>query len=158
MMAHNRSRLRVTHRGRISRAPDPRMKIFSRRILITIIAVLIVPQFPLFGHHSFSAEYNITQPIELKGTITTVEWTNPHAFVTIAVEDSDGRFRQWRGEGGALSYLVDSGWTMSMLQQLAKSKNLVVVSGYRARNGTGPANGMWVKAIEVPDGRKLVFN
>ena len=123
-----------------------------------IIALLILPCCPLIAHHSFSAEYNITQPIELKGTITSVEWTNPHAFVTIGVIDSDGKTTEWRGEGGALSLLLETGWTPEMLQHVAKSKNIVVVSGYRARSGTGPANGMWVKAIELPDGRKLVFN
>ena len=134
------------------------MKIFARRRRIAIIALLMIPRCPLFAHHSFSAEYNITQPIELKGTITSVEWTNPHAFVTIAVVDSNGNTREWRGEGGALSYLTDSGWTPEMLQQMTKSKSVVIVSGFRARNGAGQTNGMWVKAIELPDGRRLVFN
>jgi hypothetical protein len=134
------------------------MKLFARRIQIAIIAFLMFPRCPLFAHHSFSAEYNITQPIELKGIITSVEWTNPHAFVTIAVRDSDGKTKEWRGEGGALSLLQDSGWTPEMLQQMAKSKSVVIVSGYRAHNGAGPANRMWVKAIELPDGRKFVFN
>jgi hypothetical protein len=134
------------------------MKLFARRIQIAIIAFLMIPLCPLFAHHSFSAEYNITQPIELKGTITSVEWTNPHAFVTIAVADSDGKTKESRGEGGALSLLQDSGWTPEMLQQVAKSKSVVIVSGYRARSGTSPVNGMWVKAIELPDGRKFVFN
>jgi Family of unknown function (DUF6152) len=123
-----------------------------------IIALLMLPCSSVLAHHSFSAEYNITQPIELKGTVTSVEWTNPHAFVTIAVTDTDGKIKEWRGEGGALSLLLDSGWTPEMLQQIARSKSIVVVSGYRARDGAGPANGMWVKAIELPDGRKLVFN
>ena len=127
-------------------------------IRIAIIALSIIPCRPLLAHHSFSAEYNITRPIDLKGTITSIEWTNPHVFVTIAVPDSEGRIQEWRGEGGALSLLLDSGWTPEMLQQIAKSKSVVVVSGYRAREGTGLTNGMWVKAIELPDGRKLVFN
>lgn len=130
----------------------------AREIRAVFIALLILPCCPLNAHHSFSAEYNITQPIELKGTITSVEWTNPHAFVTIAVIDSDGKTTQWRGEGGALNLLMDSGWTPEMLQQMAKSKAVVIVSGFKARNGPGRENEMWVKAIELPDGRKLVFN
>ena len=134
------------------------MRILTRHTRVGVITLLLIPRFPLFAHHSFSAEYNITQPIELKGTITSVEWTNPHAFVTIAVVDSNGNTREWRGEGAALSYLMDSGWTPEMLQQITMSKSVVIVSGYRARNGAGTVNGMWVKAIELPDGRKLVFN
>jgi hypothetical protein len=133
------------------------MRIFARyfQIAISLLPILLTP---LFAHHSFSAEYNITQPIELKGTIVSVEWINPHAFVTIAVADTNGKVQEWRGEGGALSYLLDSGWTPEMLQQVEKSKSVVIVSGYRARTNAGPANGMWIKAIELPDGRKLVFN
>jgi len=114
--------------------------------------------FPTLAHHSFSAEYNITQPIELKGAVTSIEWTNPHAIVTIAVPAGAGTSQEWRGEGGALSLLTDSGWTLEMLQQLVKSRDIVVVSGYRARTSAAAGNRMWVKAIELPDGRKLVFN
>ena len=134
------------------------MKMIAAETQMALAALLMLCAWPLFAHHSFSAEYNITQPMELKGSISSIEWVNPHAYVTIAVADNDGASMEWRGEGGALSFLKDSGWTPELLQQLVKSRGAVIVSGYRARALGTPGNRMWVKAIELPDGRRLVFN
>ena len=131
---------------------------FAPYIRTASFCAIMLCSLTLLAHHSFSAEYNITQTMELKGSITSIEWVNPHAYVTIVVTDSAGATQEWRGEGGALSYLTDSGWSPEMLQQLVKSHDVVVVSGYRGRATSTPGNRMWVKAIELPDGRKLVFN
>ena len=126
------------------------------RVTAAILALSI--GLPAFAHHSFSAEYDANKPVNVQGVVTKLAWVNPHAYVTIAATDSAGATQQSRGEGGPLSYLTDSGWSPEMLQQLVKSHDVVVVSGYRGRATSTPGNRMWVKTIELPDGRRLVFN
>ena len=124
---------------------------------IGVILLLFLPS-PAFAHHSFSAEYNITAPLTLKGEIVDVEWSNPHVFLRLAVRDKSDSIQLWHVEGGAISAVKENGWTLAMLQQLVKSHDPVVLSGYRGRKSSPPMNEAWGKAIELPDGRTLPFN
>jgi len=136
---------------------------YRRYIRIVAILLLVLWVSPSLAHHSFSAEYNVTAPLTLKGEITAVEWNNPHVFLRIAVSDSAGAAQLWHFEGGAISALKQNGWTSTMLQQLVKSHDPVIVTGYRGRNkATAPNSEMWIEAwaknIELSDGRRMPFN
>ena len=130
------------------------------RFQLLIAAVLAIAAAPLFAHHSFTAEYDITDTVVLKGTLSSFEWINPHAFLTIAVKDDKGVTKLWRIEGGPIWFLKDGGWSPEMLQELIKSRDTIVVTGYRARkppegNFGGGASG---SEIELKDGSKLLFH
>jgi hypothetical protein len=130
----------------------------GKPIRIVILASFLLCVSPVLAHHSFSAEYSISVQVVLKGQITTVEWANPHVFLTVAAKDSNGLVQDWRVEGGAVSVLKGSGWSAGMLRQMVKDRDTVTISGYRARSNANPVNGAWAKEIELPDGRKLPFN
>jgi len=91
---------------------------------------------PVSTHHSFSAEYDITKPVTLKGLVTKVEWMNPHTFFFINVKDQSGKVTNWALEMGAPSALQKQGWTRNTLQV----GDEVTVEGSLARNGTNLAN------------------
>ena len=113
---------------------------------------------PLLAHHSFSAEYNITATVTLKGEVVDIEWSNPHVFLRLAVRDNTDSIQIWHVEGGAIKAVRDNGWTLPILQQLVKSHDLVIVTGYRGRKDSAQFNEAWGKAIELPDGRSMPFN
>ena len=88
------------------------------------------------AHHSFSSEFDIGQPVEITGTVTEIEWTNPHAWVHIEAEDGDGNPAVWAVELLGVNSLARSGLTRRTL----KPGDLITVTGFRARNGTHTAN------------------
>ena len=88
------------------------------------------------AHHSFSSEFDIGQPVEIAGTVTDIEWTNPHAWVHIESTDADGNRVQWAVELLGVNTLARSGLTRRTL----KPGDSITVAGYRARNGTHTAN------------------
>jgi hypothetical protein len=103
---------------------------------------------PAMAHHSFAAEYSSDQPVTLKGTLTKVEWTNPHGWIYIDVKDDAGKVTNWAIEFGAPNALLRRGVRKSDFPTGVE----VVVKGYRAKNGTPTINGTSVK---FPDGRNL---
>jgi hypothetical protein len=88
------------------------------------------------AHHSFSSEFDIGQPVEIVGTVTEIEWTNPHAWVHIEATDADGNRTQWAVEFLGVNALARGGLSRRTL----KAGDKVTVSGFRARNGTPTAN------------------
>jgi hypothetical protein len=88
-----------------------------------------------YAHHSFAAEFDADKPIKLVGTVTKVEWTNPHAWFYIDVMDS-GKVANWGWELGSPTSLVRLGWTRNSL----RIGTVVTVEGSRSRDGTNTAN------------------
>ena len=104
---------------------------------------------PLVAHHAFSAEFDASQPVTLKGAVTKVEWINPHSWLYIDVKDqATGKVVSWKVEMGAPNQLLRRGWNKSSLPAGTE----VVVEGYRAKNGSDIANG---GNVTLADGRKL---
>jgi hypothetical protein len=83
------------------------------------------------AHHSFSAQYDSSKPVEMKGTVTKVEWTNPHARVYIDVRDDNGQMANWNFEMASPNILVRNGWKQSTV----RIGDQITVSGYLARKG-----------------------
>jgi hypothetical protein len=88
---------------------------------------------PLLAHHSFAAEFDVKQPITLKGTVTKVEWTNPHVWIYIDVANENGTVEHWQCENGAPNALARMGWSRHSLNVGDK----ITVEGFRAKNADG---------------------
>ena len=107
------------------------------KLMGLIAAGLMVAAFPGLAHHSFSAEYDRSQPIQLKGTVTKVEWMNPHArFYLDVKDDATGKVANWEFELGSPNGLMRQGWTRNSL----KIGDVVQVSGSRAKDGSNLVN------------------
>ena len=103
---------------------------------------------PVSAHHSFSAEYDASRPLRLNGTVARVEWQNPHAWIYMAVADPAGTVVTWAIEASAPSALARLG----LGRESVAPGMTVIVSGYRAKNGTPTARGL---DLTLPDGRTL---
>ena len=99
------------------------------------------------GHHSFSAEFDRDKPIELTGTVTKVEWTNPHARIYIDVEE-DGKVVNWDFELGPPNGLMRQGWNRNSLQQ----GHVVKINGFLSKDQEHVAN---ARSVFLPDGRQV---
>jgi Family of unknown function (DUF6152) len=120
-----------------------------RHLLVGLAAVgLALAAAPLYAHHAFSSEFDADKPLQLAGTVSKVEWVNPHAWIHIEVKKSDGQVEEWMIEGGTPNTLMRRGVTRDTL----KIGTMVVVNGYQAKDGSNRANG---RDITYPDGRKL---
>ena len=113
-------------------------------------AGLLLSVVPALAHHSFSSEFDANVPIKLEGTVTKMEWVNPHAWIYLDVKKPDGTTEQWKIEGGTPNALFRRGFTKDSL----KAGTVIVVNGYRAKDGTLKGNG---RDLTYPDGRKLFF-
>ncbi len=103
---------------------------------------------PLVAHHAFSAEFDATAPVTLRGPITKIEWINPHAWIHMENKSKDGKAEVWMVEGGTPNTLQRNGITRESI----KVGTIIVVSGYKAKDGRMRANG---RDITFPDGRTL---
>jgi hypothetical protein len=103
---------------------------------------------PVFSHHSFSAEFDINQPIELRGEVIRMEFTNPHSYIYIKVTTPEGEVQEWAIEGGAPNALIRRGWSRDSLPPGTE----IEVVGYRSRDGGHRASG---GAVTLPDGSEL---
>jgi len=102
----------------------------------------------LRAHHAFAAEFDANKPVHFTGTVTKMEWTNPHVWLHIDVKKPDGTVENWAFEAGTPNVLFRRGFTKESLLPGTQ----VVVDGYQAKNGLNRANG---RDLTFPDGRKL---
>lgn len=111
-------------------------------------AGLMASAVPMFAHHSFAAEYDASKPVELKGTVTKVEWTNPHARFYMDVKDAGGKVTNWNLELASPNVLARNGWTRHSL----KEGDVITVQGSRAKDGDALAN---ARTVVLADGKKV---
>jgi len=115
---------------------------------VSVITGIFLAVAPAWAHHAFGAEFDVNKPVNLTGTLTKVEWVNPHAWIHIDVKAPDGTVTDWMIEGGSPNILLRHGFTRDTLQV----GTTLVITGYQAKDGTNKANG---KDITFPDGKKL---
>ena len=113
--------------------------------LILIMSAFVVSR-PLFAHHS-SAAYDMEHPVNMKGAVTNMEWTNPHVFIFLDVKDDNGSVEEWRVEGNSPNMLVRTGWKREMI----KAGDQLVVNGAPAKNG---AKVMRLITLTLSNGQK----
>jgi len=115
-----------------------------------LFAVLLAAALtgPVAAHHSFAAEFDDTKPVKVTGTITKVEWTNPHIWYFIDVKNADGTVTNWAFSGGAPGQLMRRGITREALKIGAE----VIVQGFRAKDASNNGFG---RSVTYTDGRNV---
>ena len=109
---------------------------------------LLMATVPVLAHHSFAAEFDAKRPVKLSGTVTKMEWINPHAWIYIDVKNDEGKVTNWAIEFGAPNALLRRGLRKTDFPTGVE----LLVKGYRAKNGTPTINGT---TVQFPDGRNL---
>jgi len=112
------------------------------------IGLVLAGTVPLGAHHAFAAEYDGSKPVKLRGTVTEMEWINPHSWIHIDVKNPDGTVSKWLIEAGAPNSLIRRGWNKNSLLPGTE----ILVEGFQAKDGELRANG---RDVTFADGRKM---
>jgi len=118
------------------------------RNFVPVIAFVLAAAAPLAAHHSFAAEFDDQKPIKVSGTVTKVEWQNPHVWFYVDVKDDSGKVTNWGFAGGAPGQLMRRG----ISNQAIKPGMVITVEGFRAKDGSNNASG---GRVTFADGRNV---
>lgn len=120
----------------------------TRGSVLAVLVELLGAAAPVWAHHAFAAEFDIKKPVRLEGKVTTMEWTNPHAWIHIDVTGPDGNVTGWMVECGSPNVMLRRGFTKRSLEAGTE----LTVEGYQAKNGEFRANG---SSVTFKDGKRI---
>ena len=119
-------------------------------VAVAVAGLLVLGTTRLLAHHAFASEFDAKKPIRFTGTVTKMEWINPHAWIHVSVKKPDGSVEEWMIEAGTPNTLVRRGLTKNSLLPGTE----VVVDGYQAKDGALRANG---RDLTLPNGKTLLI-
>lgn len=120
----------------------------AKRTTAAVAGLVAILANPVGAHHAFSAEFDANAPLKLKGTVTSMEWINPHVWIHIDAKKDDGTVEQWAIEAGGPTSLFRRGFTKESLTV----GTAIVVEGYQAKDRSNRANG---RDLTLANGQKL---
>jgi len=124
----------------------------SKLSLIALAAGLLLgAAASAFAHHAFAAEFDAKKPVKLRGTVTKMEWINPHTWIYMDVKKDDGTVDEWMIEAGTPNTLLRRGFTRESL----KAGTVILVDGYQSKDGSLRANG---RNLTLPNGQTLFLS
>jgi hypothetical protein len=116
--------------------------------LVIGAGLLVASAVPAYAHHSFAAEFDSNKAVTLTGSVTKLEWMNPHIWVYLDVKDDQGVLQHWQCEGGAPNTLTRNGWSKDSLRY----GDQVTIDGSLAKDGSKTCN---IRLAKLPDGRSV---
>ena len=121
-----------------------------RRTLSFVVGIglLAATGVPVVAHHAFSSEFDANRPVQMTGTVTKMEWVNPHSWIHVDVKKPDGTVENWAIEGGTPNTLLRRGLRKTDLP----AGTVIKITGFQAKDGGLRANG---KDLTLADGRQM---
>lgn len=118
------------------------------QLALLVGAMLLVAGVTAYAHHPFSAEYDWTKPVTISGSVTKLEWTNPHAVLYVDGKDENGQMKHWVLEMGNPGALTRAGWNRNMVKQ----GDQVTIDAWMGKSDPSRAN---VKSVKLPNGKEV---
>ena len=118
------------------------------KLAVSLAAIILAAAVPVVAHHAVAAEFDASKPVTIKGTVTKLEWMNPHIWVYVDAKDDKGNIVKWQCEGGPPNSLARNGWTRNAL----KAGDEVTIQGIMAKARDNVCNS---RSVTLPDGKRV---